>query len=50
MRIFIYVIIFMTGFLLGDLWTNSEFMQIDSCLDKGGRWNEEKYCEFRKAE
>lgn len=25
---------------------NSEFMDIDSCLDSGGRWGDDKTCEF----
>lgn len=31
----------------GLLWFfNSESMDIDSCLDSGGRWGDDKTCEF----
>jgi hypothetical protein len=31
----------------GLVWLfNSEIMDIDSCLDSGGRWGEDRTCEF----
>jgi hypothetical protein len=49
MKIIIYFIIFISGFGLGIIFSNSEFIKKDNCLDGGGSWNEEqKYCEYRK--
>lgn len=32
---------------MGLVWFfNSEFIDIDSCLDSGGRWGDDKTCEF----
>lgn len=49
MKTIFYFIVFAIGFFLGVMFANSEFMQKDTCLDRGGVWNEEqKYCEYRK--
>ncbi len=49
MKIAICFIILATGFILGFMWANSEYMRKDHCLDNGGKWNKEhKYCEYGK--
>jgi hypothetical protein len=48
-RIFI-VLIVIAVFLVFGAWLK-EPLEIDSCLDNGGRWNyEEKNCEFERTD
>jgi hypothetical protein len=50
MKMAIYFIVLIIGFILWFMWANSEFMKIDYCLDDGGRWNyKEKKCEYKEA-